>query len=183
MKRTLNEVINYNYYKIICESQGVSEELQPIAYNMAEQIKPYIDDSELIELFTNYNWDFNKKTFVKSNNICTESVYLELKNKLADEKASAQVYNRNVHIKNGKITIMLSLPKNYNKSVNELAYVIIHELQHIKQMYIHPSKDVLTLNKVNNYNYKHDDAIHAEIYYIYQLNQNNLRYINRYTNM
>ena len=108
--------------------RGVSEELQPIAYNMAEQIKPYIDDSELIELFTNYNWDFNKKTFVKSNNICTESVYLELKNKLADEKASAQVYNRNVHIKNGKITIMLSLPKNYNKSVNELAYVIIHEL-------------------------------------------------------
>ena len=146
---SLNEYANYIFYnKYMVEAQGISYELKDVSLSIYNLIKNKLTKQNIEKLiYTGYNWNFNKKEFIKLDDEYKEyPLYIkicQLDNGVGKvgRKLSQEKYNTDIII-----NISIDINPKY------LQLVIRHELQHCKELYILKDRNVLLSDKTTIYN-------------------------------
>lgn len=139
--------------KYLIEANSISKQLLPVARQITKQLIQYIKQQCSITVYTGYHWDFNKQNFIKLDNKRNPyalwiNLYKPVITDTKDGYTGRNIENENVYIaETTKITVSISLETN----IKDLSGLIDHELQHVREMYAHPEKNVLALNKTNIY--------------------------------
>lgn len=146
-KDILNEYIDQTYIQYLHESNGISTQLIDVQYDLYNKLTPLINKKQKICIYTGYNWDFNIDNLVKLHNKNKPyPLYINLcifKNSNKD----GETYRNLTKEKQGDTKIIINLSLN----CNDLLGILIHELQHIRELYAKPTRNVLASNPKNVY--------------------------------
>ena len=147
LNMTLDEQTDYIFsQKYMVEAQHISYDIMPIAQDIFKLVINNLQFNKLI--YTGYNWDFDKKEFVKLND--NNSPYALYINIIELSKSGGNA-SRNISQEHNNTDIIINVADTI--PVKYLRLVIRHELQHCKEMYILKDKNVLQYDKTTVYNY------------------------------
>ena len=146
---SLNEYANYIFYnKYMVEAQGISYELKDVAVSIYNLIKNKLTKQNINKLiYTGYNWNFNKKEFIKLDD---EYIEYPLYIKICQLDSGVGKVGRKLSQEKYNTNIIINLSIDIN--LKHLQLVIRQELQHCKEMYILKDRNVLLSDKTTIYN-------------------------------
>lgn len=157
MPLSLNTRIDilYTQYHIF-ESLGISEKLLPVASDIYNSIANYMGQiSSDTFIYTGYHWNFDKQEFIKLNNKKeTYPLYIKIfvtKSKNRDSYTFRQLDKE----KEGKTAMCICI----YTLCEDTESILLHELQHMREMYALTYKNIVEIDKKNLYGLKQEDLI------------------------
>lgn len=157
MQLSLNEQIDiiYTQYHIF-ESMGISEKLLPIASDIFNIINPYMGNiSKDTFVYTGYHWDFDKQEFIQLNNRKKPyPLYIKIY-VYNDKNRDSYTFRQLNKEQEGKTAMCICI----YTLCEDTESVILHELQHLREMYALPYKNIVEIDKKNLYGLRKTDLI------------------------
>lgn len=157
MPFNLNRYIDILYTQYhINEAQGISEKLLPIAENLSNIIDPYMGNvSKDTFVYTGYNWNFDKQEFIKLDDKSKPyPLWIKIFVNSNNQKDSYTFRQINKE-KEGKTAMCICI---YTHCENTES-ILLHELQHMREMYALPYKNVVEIDTTNIYGLHKDDMV------------------------
>lgn len=163
----IDTIFEMMYMHPLLEKQGISFD----NFNLLNDIYPYIQyhykHNNKFKYYTEYNWDFDKKKFIKlSDNTKPYPFYIYIYTDNSSNAKLATTFRNIEKEKQGNTDIIIFINKTLC-AYDDLYGTIIHEVQHVKEMYICKDKNVVYDNKTNIYNYhEHSNKVYKDLLYI-----------------